>query len=273
MMEEEVVANSSAEGTDHTKISWAHIVEESRNQVNTKLEFYEPIMVNGKLVVAPPEEVRLEGSVYWKNCLVGHFVGPRPAFPMVSSITKKLWSKDGLQEVIAQDNGFIFFLLSAEGLNTTLERGPWFIVGRFLVLKKWERNLNLSAEASVSKIPVWALLYNVLVELWIPKGLIYVTSALGKPLFADSTTLSRRRLSYVRVCVEIDAGAQLVEEFDLASGTSEDPSLDPIRIKVVYQCNKLLTVPPHHPALVPLKDTNWQVKFILSMTILSPEQK
>ena len=72
----------------------------------------------------------MEGSIHWKNCLVGHFMGKRPAFPVVNSIAKKLWCKDGLQEVIAQANGFIFFMFAMEeGLNTILERGPWFIAG------------------------------------------------------------------------------------------------------------------------------------------------
>ena len=120
-------------------------------------------------------------------------------------------------------------------MKTVLERGPWFIAGRFLVLKRWERNLNLSVEVTVSKLPVWALLYNVPVELWTPKGLSYLSSALGKPLFADTATLSRKRLNYARVCIEIDAGASLIEEFDLASGNTEDPGQDPIKITVVYQ--------------------------------------
>ena len=44
--------------------SWANIVEASRTQVNTKLDFFEPLVVNGKPVVVPLEEVRLEGSVF-----------------------------------------------------------------------------------------------------------------------------------------------------------------------------------------------------------------
>ena len=82
---------------------------------------------------------------------------------------------------------------------------------------------------------MWVLLYNVPVEYWTPKGLSYISSAIGKPLFADSTTLSRRRLNYARVCVEIEASAKLIEEFDLATGLSEDPYINPIRIKALYQ--------------------------------------
>ena len=208
-----VGSNPSANPADSAQNSWAKIVAASRSQVNTKLDFYEPHVVNGKKIIVPPEEVRMEGSTFWRNCLVGHFIGSKPAFPVVSSITKKLWINEGLQEVIAQENGFIFFLFSsAQGVADILDRGPWFIAGRYLVLKKWERNLNLSAEAAVTRVPVWALLYNVPVELWTPKGLSYIASAIGKPLFADSTTIARRRLSYARVCIELEAGIPLVEE-------------------------------------------------------------
>ena len=216
--------------------SWSQIVAASRNQMNTKLDYFEPMVINGKQIVVPPEEVRQEGSLHWDNCLVGHFVGHRPAFPVVRSFAKSLWSKAGLQEVIAQTNGFVFFKFStADGMLSILDHGPWFIAGRFLVLKKWERNLDLTIEASVTKIPIWVLLYNVPVELWTPLGLSYIASAAGKPLFADSITLSRKRLSYARVCIEIEAGAQLIEEITLASGISEDPCSDTMKVKAVYQ--------------------------------------
>jgi hypothetical protein len=45
--------------------------------------------------------------------------------------------------------------------------------------------------------------------------LSYVASVLGVSLHADATTLMRKRLTYTRVCVEIDASKLLVKEFDL----------------------------------------------------------
>ena len=230
-------SDSSPGAGDHLphKASWAEILAGTKNQVNTKLDFFDPLVINAKPLVASPEEIRREGSLHWKLTLVGQFVGKRPAFPAVSAIAKRLWAKDGLREVIAQEHGFIFFVFSDEGGISILEKGPWFIAGRFLVLKRWERNLHMSTEATVSKLPVWALLYNVPVELWTAKGLSYMSSALGKPLFADTATMSRRRLNYARVCVEIDAGDSLIEEFDLASGDTEDPCTESIKIKVLYQ--------------------------------------
>ena len=45
--------------------SWAQIVEDSRNQLNMKLDYFEPLFINGKQIVVPPEEVRKEGSLHW----------------------------------------------------------------------------------------------------------------------------------------------------------------------------------------------------------------
>ena len=56
---------SAVEREGVNKGSWAQIVAASRNQANTKLDFFAPLVVNGKQIVAPPEEVRLEGSAFW----------------------------------------------------------------------------------------------------------------------------------------------------------------------------------------------------------------
>lgn len=61
----------------------------------------------------------------------------------------------------------------------------------------------------LSKIPIWVQFYNVPLEFWSAEGLSYVASAIGNPLFADSMTENCSRLSYARICVEVDVDAQL----------------------------------------------------------------
>jgi len=70
-------------------------------------------------------------------------------------------------------------------------------------------------KGDLDRVPVWVRLYNVPLEYWIIKGLSCVASAIGVPLHADHTTLLRKRLSYARVCVKIDASKTLVKEYDL----------------------------------------------------------
>ncbi|XP_039068832.1 uncharacterized protein LOC120215148 [Hibiscus syriacus] len=68
----------------------------------------------------------------------------------------------------------------------------------------------------LSVMPVWFHLYNAPLELYSRKGLSYISSALGNPLYMDSITASRKRLEYAKVCVEIIAGFRIPEEVNVA---------------------------------------------------------
>ncbi|XP_034890608.1 uncharacterized protein [Populus alba] len=88
------------------------------------------------------------------------------------------------------------------------------MANRPLVLKRWQPNMQFLKDDLV-RVPVWVRLYNVPLEYWTIKGLSYIASAIRVPLHADRTTLLCKRLSYARVCVEIDASKMLVQEYDL----------------------------------------------------------
>ncbi|KAK3204592.1 hypothetical protein Dsin_018638 [Dipteronia sinensis] len=86
-----------------------------------------------------------------------------------------------------------------------------------VILKKWYPRLMLTKE-TYSKISIWVKLFNIPHEYWNEEGLSHFASAVGKPLYADSLTESMKRISYARVCIEIDATCELVDSFDLFMG-------------------------------------------------------
>ena len=147
--------------------------------------------------------------------MVGHFIGTRLPYATVHNIAHKIWAKEGLIEVLAQDHDFLLFKFSSEkGLASVLDKGPWLFAGRHLVLKRRKSGMKLSKEA-VNKIPVWAHLHNIPIEYWIEAGLSYIASAVGVPLYADHATESRSRINNARVCVEVDASKSLLDDFRL----------------------------------------------------------
>ena len=83
---------------------------------------------------------------------------------------------------------------------------------RHIFLRRWEAGLQLSLDA-VDRIPVWVQLFGVPMEYWTAEGLSCLASAVGLPLFADGATESCRRISYARICVELNAKLPLVIEF------------------------------------------------------------
>jgi hypothetical protein len=88
------------------------------------------------------------------------------------------------------------------------------MANRPLVLKRWQPNMQF-LKGDLDRVPVWVRLYNVPLEYCNIKGLSCVASAIGVPLHIDHTTLLCKKLSYARVCVDIDASKMLVKEYDL----------------------------------------------------------
>lgn len=78
----------------------------------------------------------MAGCKEWEKTLVGYFIGPRLHYPLVSAIAHKQWDAVGLEEVLSSENGFFFFKFGQiEALELILDRDPWHMANRPLVLK------------------------------------------------------------------------------------------------------------------------------------------
>ncbi|KAK3189465.1 hypothetical protein Dsin_029026 [Dipteronia sinensis] len=104
-----------------------------------------------------------------------------------------------------------------------------------VILKKWHPMLILSKD-SYFKTLVWVKLFNIPHEYWNEERLSHIARTVGKPLYADSLTESMKRISFARVCIEIDASCDLFDSFDLFMGDSSNPKLgENVEILVEYQ--------------------------------------
>lgn len=66
-----------------------------------------------------------------------------------------------MEELILIDLGndyFIVKFLNEENMLTALQKGPWFINGAFLSVKKWHPNL-MSLEANENVSAIWICLH------------------------------------------------------------------------------------------------------------------
>jgi hypothetical protein len=98
------------------------------------LHFAPPTMTDGRVTVTPLD-VFEDGCEFWKSALVGHFVGQKLPYPVVNSIANRIWSSYGLSEVLSLDNGFFIFNFdSVDHATNVLERAPWHMANRPLVL-------------------------------------------------------------------------------------------------------------------------------------------
>ncbi|XVF66540.1 hypothetical protein PTKIN_Ptkin10aG0044800 [Pterospermum kingtungense] len=74
-----------------------------------------------------------------------------------------------------------------------------------------------SLDFNLDTVPVWIQLSNVPLEMFNQKGIGYLASAVGIPLYMDKVTARRERLSFARVCVKIEADMEIPKSIDLKS--------------------------------------------------------
>ncbi|XP_039041212.1 uncharacterized protein LOC120179791 [Hibiscus syriacus] len=147
------------------------------------LDFFPPECREGSMTVVPPNVVFEEGILEWKFSLVGQFIGSAPNFGSLQKLVEIVWGK-----------------------STTKHKA--------LVLRKWEPNLKC-LDFNLERMLVWIQLFNVPLELFSRKGISYIASALGMPLYMDSITASKERLEFTKVCVKVEARARLPRLIDV----------------------------------------------------------
>lgn len=143
-------------------------------------------------------------------------------FKLVKDIVTNIWRKFGIYDVLSNDQGFYFFKFShGDAIRKLIEAGPWLIAGKLMILKPWRPQMSLEKE-QLSKIPIWVQFSSIPLEFWNEEGLSRIASALGVPLYADDMTENCQRLSFARICVEVDVSTELLASVEVvnAAGVS-----------------------------------------------------
>ena len=183
--------------------TWANVAK-----VMTKgysLTFVPPLVEDGEVLVDITPEVAAAVNPRWLECLVGHYVGKKVPFKMTEEAIKRSWG-DQVVDIKLHENGFFFFHIpNAEFRRKLIELGPISIFSSTMLLQQWHPKIKLK-KGNLDTIPVWVRLRDVPFSLWSAAGLSCIASAIGKPLYVDTSTEQMNRISYARVCVEIKAG-------------------------------------------------------------------
>ena len=111
---------------------------------NPKLDFYAPSCVDGVPEIHPPDEAVFEGVSMWKGCLVGQFFDKRLPIHVVRATVDKLWGKHEMPEISTTDNGlYLFRFRDMDARDWVMENGPWYIVGRPIILRVWQSGMEM----------------------------------------------------------------------------------------------------------------------------------
>jgi hypothetical protein len=152
--------------------------------------------VGDKIFINPPDDVVEEGISQWRSCLVGQFMEKLIPYYLVKKSVALMWRQYGDIEVFSMENGmFIFRMQDEASCDEILESKIWHVSNKPLILRKWQPGMQL-LKLNLSSIPVWVKIMHLPIEYWNPKGLSYITSGIGNPIFADKVTEERKRFGF-----------------------------------------------------------------------------
>ena len=183
---------------------WVNLFKDNRNLgKGILLEEWE---VEGDLVKLEEDDVDVVEEA-WGYCLVGLFAGRFPGMAAVRKLREgwkvecTLWRH--------RSGWFVFKFQSEEDRRAVLNGGPYFVYGTNLILKILPRCFRFEGE-DVSSVPIWIQLPGLPLDCWNARSLGKIVSKVGKPITTDRLTLTKERLSFARVLVEVDASTEIV---------------------------------------------------------------
>ncbi|KAK1257468.1 hypothetical protein QJS04_geneDACA024716 [Acorus gramineus] len=193
-----------------TPLSWDSLFSKPPTVVrNALVPFCAPEEEDGEKFAEINDEDQALAEEIWSNSIVGYIVGTIPVYTPFLQFLKKLWNPKGDFKLLLKGNGFFlvqFYL--EEDLTAVLEGGPWTMANRPFIIQKWHPEVRLE-QAKLTSIPIWIKFPTLPLNMWTPIGIGKVASLIGTPLFLDTATRMRTRISFARVCVEVQAGDPL----------------------------------------------------------------
>jgi len=188
---------------------WVNLFRDNRNPAKgIKLDEWE---VEGDLVMLEEDDVDVVEEV-WGFCLVGLFAGKFPGMAAVRSL-REGW-KVNCSHWRHRSGWIVFKFQSDEDRLKVLNGGPYFLYGSNLILKTMPRCFRFEGE-DVSSVPIWIQLPGLPLDCWNARSLGKIVSKVGKPLTTDKMTLTKERLSFARVLVEVDASSDVVSDVEV----------------------------------------------------------
>ncbi|OVA06397.1 protein of unknown function DUF4283 [Macleaya cordata] len=191
-------------------LNWTQLFSKSRlSSLSSNLKYSPPSLVNGKLVATIQSKDVQEQIVVCASYVVGSFVGRSLTYNLVKSTLTKSWNLHGDFEMTIHGEGaFIFLFNLVEDRVKVLEHGHVYVANHLFIIRPWQPFVEQEL-AELRSVPIWITLKNILVHLWNNEGIGTIVSFLGKPLLMDGPTANKSRMSFVRVCVEINMESPL----------------------------------------------------------------
>ncbi|KAL0924452.1 hypothetical protein M5K25_005283 [Dendrobium thyrsiflorum] len=157
-----------------------------------------------------------EANDEWSLALVGYSLGRRPFYETLLKAIRKSWILKGTLKLISLSEGFFLFKFSTlEDYEMVWARGAWFILGKPFIFQKWTPHFSPKRE-EFNTVPIWFKIHDLPLCCWTPVGISKIATKIGIPMAVDALTASKSRLTYARVCVQVDSTATYPEQIPIS---------------------------------------------------------
>lgn len=123
---------------------------------------------------------------------------------MVKNYVSRAWKLKGeMQMTIHGDSIYVFEFDSADDRIRAIEFGPVFVANQLFLVRPWHESIEQEL-TELKSVPTWVNLRRVPLHMWNAACLSKIASLIGKPIMMDHLTLTKSRMSFARVLVEVD---------------------------------------------------------------------
>ncbi|XP_019257861.1 PREDICTED: uncharacterized protein LOC109236096 [Nicotiana attenuata] len=188
------------------------VVQGNRSiQQGLKLNYYPPIVKDGRKIVRLNLIEVEEQKRKWRTSLIGYVIGGSPQFKEMLKFVHGVWQFVSTPQVLMHDEGyFIFKFENDEDRDLVLQNEPYTFNNRPMILKVWEPDFQMCKE-STKNISVWVNFPGLPIQYWTTKNLGRIASSIGNPICTDKLTAQEARVSYARMLIEMDVSHALPE--------------------------------------------------------------
>lgn len=135
-------------------------------------------------------------------------VGQTSSFSTSHRMLKLQWGKEGEFSICpASTNVFVIKMENTKARDRIVEGGLWYVHGQLLIVRSWEP--GMSSLQSLKSIRIWVQLSNVPLKMFNQRGLGYIASKIGVPLYMDKVTMQKSRLAISRLCLEMKISKEI----------------------------------------------------------------
>lgn len=152
--------------------------------------------------------------------MVGAILAFKPSHGDMQRWVQVNWKKYNPKISHIQPGLYLFELQNEEDKLEVLGRSWSFYHKSPVTLKEWDPNMDFE-NINFNKIPVWVQLPNLRSRFWPAKSLSKLVSYIGMPVATDPLTMSRTRLGFARLLVEVDVQGPLPEAIPITGPNGE----------------------------------------------------